>query len=42
MHLHRLSFIKLRVQQYLQSLAMAIREIEGTLKFGIVNFGKVV
>jgi hypothetical protein len=40
MHLHRLSYIQPSVQQYLQSLATPIREIEGTLRFGIFDFGK--
>jgi len=39
MHLHRLSFIQHPVKKYLQSLAMLIREIEWTLRFGIVDFG---
>ena len=42
MHLPRLSFIQPQNQQYLQSLAMPIREIEGTLRFSIVDFGKAV
>ena len=40
MHLHRLSFIQPPVQQYLQLLAIPIKEIEGTLIFGTVDFGK--
>jgi hypothetical protein len=35
-----LSFIQPKVQRYLQSPAMPIKEIEGTLRFGILDFGK--
>jgi hypothetical protein len=40
MNLHRLTFIQPPVQQFLQPLAIPIREIEGTLEFGIFDFGK--
>jgi hypothetical protein len=39
--LRDLAFIQPPVQQYFQSLAIPIREIEGTLRFGIVDYGKV-
>ena len=42
MHLHRLSFIQPPVQQYFQLLALPIKEIERTLRFGIVDFGIAV
>jgi hypothetical protein len=41
-HLRFLPFLTCNGQSNLQSLAMPISEIEGTLRFSIVDFGKVV